>query len=683
MKRINFLRQLELLSFKRWSGNDYAVFNTINREIRIGFLLTAYFTCIGFHNTFAQADTTAINKKIKLDEVQISGRRAPSLYSESGRIVTVLSRAQIEAMPVQSVQDLLRHAMSVDVRERGPLGIQADISMRGGSIDQVMVLLNGINITDPQTGHHSLNLPVDLQSIDRIEILQGPAARVYGPNAFSGAINIITGDADANKATASIMGGDFGLYSIGASASFNKNGFKNFLSVQKGASNGYIANTDFDVLNLFYHGQVKLNNDKLAFQIGQTNKSFGANSFYSKAYPNQFEETRTKFASLSFESGSRIKIRPNVYWRRHHDRFELFRDKIGAAPWYAGHNYHLTDVYGAGVNAVIPSVLGTSSIGAEVRAENVWSNVLGKTLREPIDAPGESEGRFTKSYTRSNASIFLEHNYSYKGFSASGGVLINHNSQLGINYDFSPGIDVSYWFWPKLKWMASYNRSLRLPTFTDLFYNGPTNVGNPDLKPEEASTIETGLRFTDGWYNIQAGVFYREGKNLIDWGRQSDTVKYTTSNINSVNAFGVEFSNKFDLMAALPGQLWLRNLNVNYSYIHQDKKADAGYQSYYVLDHLRNKLNIDFEHGTGLRNLYANWNFLYRDRVGFYTSSATNTQTPYGDFWLTDVRLTWKSKYIRVFAEANNLFDEKYADLGELIQPGRWAKLGIQVEFGY
>ena len=683
MKQINFFRQLGLLNFKRWSGNDYAVFNTINREIRIGFLLTAYFTCIGFHNTFAQADTTAINKKIKLDEVQISGRRAPSLYSESGRIVTVLSRAQIEAMPVQSVQDLLRHALSVDVRERGPLGIQADISMRGGSFDQVIILLNGVNITDAQTGHHTLNVPVDLQSIDRIEILQGPAARVYGPNAFSGAINIITGEADANKATARLMGGDFGLYSLGASASFNKKGFKNFLSVQKGASDGYIANTDFDVLNLFYHGQVKLNNDKLALQIGQTNKSFGANSFYTKAYPNQFEETRTKFASLSFETGSKIKVRPNVYWRRHHDRFELFRDKVGAASWYVGHNYHLTDVYGASVNAVIPSILGASSIGGEVRAENVWSNVLGNAMHVPIDVPGEPEGNFTKSFTRSNASLFLEHNYSYKGFSVSGGVLINHNSQLGIDYDLSPGIDVSYWISPKLKWMASYNRTLRLPTFTDLFYNGPSNVGNPDLKPEEASTIETGLRFTDNWYNIQAGVFYREGKNLIDWGRLPGVIKYTTSNINSVNAIGLEFSGNLDLTTALPGQQWLRSINVNYSYIHQDKKADAGYESFYVLDHLRQKLNIGFEHGTGLPNLYASWNFLYRDRVGFYNVYATNTQKSYEDFWLTDVRLTWTGKNLRVFAEASNLFDESYADLGELIQPGRWVKLGIQVEFGY
>ncbi len=683
MIQLDLFKKTASLNFKRWMGKNYAVFNTLKKEIRIGFLLTSYLSCLGFHATFAQVDTALITKKVKLNEVEVAARRSPALYSEVGRVVTVLSRAQIEAMPVQSVQELLRYAMSVDVRERGPLGIQADISIRGGSSDQVMVLLNGVNITDPQTGHHTLNLPVDLQSIDRIEILLGSASRVYGPNAFSGAINIITGASDQNKIKVSSLAGEHGLYSTGISTTLQSGVLKNFISVHKGGSNGYISNTDFEVLNLFYHGQLQLNNDKLAFQIGQTNKSFGANSFYSATYPNQFEETRTTFASLSFETGTKIKLRPNLYWRRHHDRFELFRDFNNAASWYTGHNYHLTDVIGAGINAVIPSKYGNTSIGGEVRGESVWSNVLGVLMDEPMSVPGEAGASFTKSFIRNNVSVFLEHNYSVGGFSLSAGVLMNQNSQLGYGVDFFPGVDLSYWITPQLKWMASYNNSLRLPTFTDLFYSGATNEGNPNLKPEEATTIETALILTNGWYNTQVGVFYRKGKNLIDWGRLADETKYTTSNINSVNALGIELSAVIDFTMIIPGQQWLRNFNMNYSYVHQDKKADQGYESAYVLDYLRNKLNIGFEHGTGLRNIYATWNFLYRDRVGFYNVSAINQIKSYSDFWLTDVRLTWKRKNLRIFAEASNLFDEKYADLGELIQPGRWIKGGIQIDLGF
>lgn len=683
MKKMNYLKHSASVCFKRWMGKDYAIFSSLNKEIRIGFLLTAYLTTMGFHNLFAETDTTMISKKVKLNEVEVSARRAPAVYSEVGRVVTVLSRAQIETMPVNSVQEILKYAMSVDVRERGPLGIQADVSMRGGSFDQVMILLNGINITDPQTGHHNLNLPVDLQSIDRIEILQGPAARVYGPNAFSGAINIITGDLGRNKTTTSVINGEHGLYNTTVSTNLQTNQLRHFMSVQKGGSNGYISNTDFDVLNLFYQGQLQLNNEKLSFQIGHTNKSFGANAFYSARFPNQFEATRTTFASLSFENGSRIKLRPNLYWRRHHDRFELFRDFKKAESWYAGHNYHLTDVLGGGVNVVIPSKLGNTSVGGEIRTENVWSNVLGLPMDNPVKVPGEKDVFFTKSYSRTNASLFFEQSYSANGFSASAGVLMNQNSQLGYGVDFFPGIDISYWFFPNLKWMASYNKSLRLPTFTDLFYSGATNQGNPNLKPEEASTIETGFRLTDGWYNTHVSIFYRDGKNLIDWGKQPDDTKYTTSNINRVKALGVEMSAAFDLKRALPGQSFFKNLDMNYSYIHQNKNSDSGYESVYVLDHLRNKLNIGFIHETGIRNIEASWNFLYRDRVGYYTVSATNTHKSYSDFWLTDFRLIWKSNNKSVFAEATNLFDKQYADLGELIQPGRWIKAGFKVEFGY
>lgn len=682
MNRINFLKQHGILNFKRWLCKDYAVFNTINREIRIGILLTAYLGCIGFHNLFAQADTTTISKKVKLNEVEVSARRASEVFSETGRVVTVFSRAQIESMPVQSVQELLRYVTSVDVRERGPLGVQADISIRGGSSDQVMVLLNGVNITDPQTGHHTLNLPVDLQSIERVEVLQGSAARVYGTNAFSGAINIITGTSDENKITVRGMSGEHGLYSAGLSTTLNSNTLKNFISVHKGASNGYISNTDFKVLNLFYHGQLHLNNDKLAFQVGQTNKSFGANAFYSATYPNQFEATRTTFASLSFETGSKIKLRPNLYWRRHHDRFELFRNSKDAATWYTGHNYHLTDVFGAGINAVIPSKYGNTSIGGEVRSESVWSNVLGTTMDEPMDVPGESGAQFTKSFTRSNASVFIEHNFTIVGFNVSAGVLMNQNSQLGYDVDFFPGVDISYWLLHNLKWIASYNNSLRLPTFTDLFYSGATNVGNADLKPEEASTIETGLRFADSWYNTNATVYYRHGKNLIDWGRLTGETKYTTSNINSVNSLGVEISGDFDLTRALSGQKLLKNININYSYIHQDKKAPDGYESAYIMDHLRNKISIALDHGVGLQNIFVTWNILYRDRAGYYTVSATNETFSYKDYWLTDLRLTWKKNNIRIYCEASNLFDDKYSDLGELFQPGRWIKGGLQVNFG-
>ncbi|NLI59688.1 MAG: TonB-dependent receptor, partial [Clostridium sp.] len=614
-----------------------------------------------------------------LNEIQVSGKRAPGIYQETGRQIAVISREQIEKLPAQSIQGLLRTALGVDIRERGPLGMQADISMRGGSFDQVMILLNGINVTDPQTGHYGLNLPVDLASVERIEILRGPAARVHGPNAFDGAINFVTKSGSENKVSAQLTAGDHGLYNLHAGLSHRKGAFGNYFSAQKGASDGYIDNTDFDILNLYYRGQVTREQSKFSLQLGYNDKSYGANSFYSASYPNQFDANRTLFAAASMESSGLIRIRSDVYWRRHHDRFELFRNYIGAASWYTGHNYHLSETAGASLNATTSWSLGTTSLGAELRSESIWSNVLGLPMDKPLDVPGENEGQFTRSFNRTNFSVFAEHNIYFGRFDLSGGVLINRHSNSGYGVDWYPGIDLSYRLTTLLKWTASYNRSLRMPTFTDLFYSGPTNVGNPNLKPERAETYETAFRLRNETYSASVGGFYRIGRDLIDWGRIPGETVYTTSNINRVEALGTEAAADLLLSELIPGQTLLRSLSVNYSYVWQDKVSDEGYESYYVLDHLRQKLNISLIHGLGLPNVEVNWNMQYRDRAGYYTKSD-GTRVDHTPFWLTDLRVSWNKGNYGLYAEASNLFDATYSDLSELRQPGLWLKLGARIE---
>lgn len=679
MKKRQFSLKGSGLCFKKWSGDKWAVFNTLHREIKIGILAAVYFTTLGYHQTLANTESDSISSKITLNEIQVSGKRAPGIYQETGRQIAVISREQIEKLPAQSIQGLLRTALGVDIRERGPLGMQADISMRGGSFDQVMVLLNGINVTDPQTGHYGLNLPVDLASVERIEILRGPAARVHGPNAFDGAINFVTKSGSENKVSAQLTAGDHGLYNLHAGLSHRKGAFGNYFSAQKGASDGYIDNTDFDILNLYYRGQVTREQSKFSLQLGYNDKSYGANSFYSASYPNQFDANRTLFAAASMESSGLIRIRSDVYWRRHNDRFELFRNYIGAASWYTGHNYHLSETAGASLNATTSWSLGTTSLGAELRSESIWSNVLGLPMDKPLDVPGENEGQFTRSFNRTNFSVFAEHNIYFGRFDLSGGVLINRHSNSGYGVDWYPGIDLSYRLTTLLKWTASYNRSLRMPTFTDLFYSGPTNVGNPNLKPERAETYETAFRLRNETYSASVGGFYRIGRDLIDWGRIPGETVYTTSNINRVEALGTEAAADLLLSELITGQTLLRSLSVNYSYVWQDKVSDEGYESYYVLDHLRQKLNISLIHGLGLPNVEVNWNMQYRDRAGYYTKSD-GTRVDHTPFWLTDLRVSWNKGNYGLYAEASNLFDATYSDLSELRQPGLWLKLGARIE---
>lgn len=684
--RVNSLFNNTAIMFKRWLGSKYAIFNSLHKCIRIGMLTVIYLTFFGYEQTFAQTDTASVNKEIKLEEVKVSARRTPVLYSEIGRVVTVITKKDIEALPVQSVDQLLEYVAHVDVRQRGPLGVQSDVSVRGGSFDQVMILLNGINITDPQTGHHSLNLPVDFQSIQRVEILEGPGARIYGPNAFSGAINFITGVGDKTEVKAGVMAGDYGLYNVGANGTFVKGNLKSFVAANKSATDGYIDNTDFEIYNLFYQAQLNLENEYLELQAGYTDKGFGANSFYTAKYPNQYEQTKTTFASLSFSTKTKNPLKSSVYWRRHQDRFELYRNYEDAASWYTNHNYHLTDVVGVNINATISSPIGKTAIGADIRSESVWSNVLGLDMTDTLSVPGEEDGFFTKTYSRTNSSFFAEHSYTHNKLSFSVGLMANLNSDLGWGFDIFPGADISYWLNDGLKVYGSVNKSLRMPTFTDLFYSSTTIEGNQDLEPEEATTYEGGVKYkTPDGISVHVSTFYRKGKNMIDWGKASDASsddKWTTSNINKINTVGLESVVKLNLQKLIKGQSLLQHVNLTYSWLNQDKSLPEGYNSLYVFDYLKHKFSGTLQHKI-FSSLSASWSAQFQDRVGDYdeydiTTTETTTKE-YTPFWVTDLKLSWKKPSYTVYVEATNLFDEKYTDIGQLYQPGRWIKAGVKI----
>ncbi|HNX54486.1 MAG TPA: TonB-dependent receptor [Prolixibacteraceae bacterium] len=663
-----------MLTFRRWGRKSYSLFSVLKKPVRIGVLLAVYTTAFENEYVSAQTDTSKVSMEYNLDEIEVSAQRSPVAFSQVARIASVITREEIEAAPVQSIQELLEYALSVDVRQRGPLGAQADISVRGGSFDQTLILINGINVSDSQTGHHSLDLPVSLKNIQRIEILEGPAARVFGPNAFSGVINIITGVEAQTNVKVDVAAGQHKLSDLNLSGNLIKGSWSHFAAVNRISTDGYIDNTDLKNLNAFYQTRANLKPGTLNFQVGRTNKSFGANSFYTATYPNQYEETKTTFASVKFETGKKIHINPSLYWRRHQDKFELFRDD--PPNWYKGHNYHLTDVFGSKLDAWFSSSLGKTAFGGEIRSENIWSNVLGNALTTPLEVPGEKGQFFTKSYSRTTISYFAEHSFYIKNLAISGGAMANRISDLGFGWKIYPGLDISYEFVNHYKLYSSANSTLRMPTFTDLFYNGPTNVGNPNLKPEKSQTYEGGLKITYPGFFGHAGIYFRKGKDLIDWVRASDSEKWQTQNLTRINTTGVEVSGTLSPERIWKSKFFLTKLGINYAYSHLEKGTNNVF-SYYVLDNLKNKLDFQVEHRIW-QKIAASWRISYQDRNGMRTPTE-----PYKPFWIVNSRISWKSRDTEFYASASNLLNKKYFDLGPVEQPGRWISLGISYQLNF
>lgn len=617
----------------------------------------------------AEENTLMMDSTQQLNEVKVLGTRS-KVASEKLRVIHTLTSDDIKNIPATSIIDLLEYLPGVDVRTRGGNGVQTDITMRGGTFDQVVILLNGVNITDPHTGHHNGNIPVDIDLIDRIEILQGTSMNIFGLSSFSGAINIITGTSEVNETKVNLAAGDYDYIQSSISTKQNVGKWNLSGSASYNQSSGYMYNTDYEYGNgtvQAVYTDEKIGN--INMMVGGQLKGFGANSFYSLSYPDQYEATKTLFGSFIWDKRiGDFGIEASLYNRTHTDRFELFREGAEAASWYTNHNYHLTNTSGINAKGSWYSSFGKTAVGVELRNENILSNVLGEELDEPVSVWGNDSTYYTYSKNRLNINYFAEQSIFINKFSASAGISGNYNTMFGNNIAF--GANTGYQFTEGGNVFVSINRGIRLPTFTDLYYNSTTQISNPDLKPEENLTTEIGVNYAINNFTTRASGYYRWGTNIIDWIKMPDDEQWQSVNHSEVNAVGGE------IMLGYRYGKWVPKIEATYSFCNLS--MDSGdYISKYALDYLRHKLTLTVEHRI-YKGFGANWQLTYQERNGEYSDVDGITQS-YQPVWLLDGQVFWKGKNTKLYIEATNITNQQYYDYGGIAQPGIWAKGGISI----
>ena len=671
MKQKQFQVKSSAYRFKRFSKMAYGAFNSIQRTVSIGVVAGCVLTFAHVETLSAQTTLNSEESQDKfsekeLSEVTVMASRVDLSVNQVARLVTVITRDEIQQAPVQSIQDLLNYAAGIDVQQRGGRGVQADISIRGGSFDQTAILLNGVNLSNPQTGHYSFDIPINLSDIDRIEIIYGPSSITYGASAFSGGINIITKKNPDHKVYGDVQVGSHKLVNVETGGAFKTENTVNQLSLGYSSSDGYISNSDYDIFNMLWQTRLDIEKSKIDVQLGYNDKRYGANTFYSAAYPNQYDRTRSYLTSIKGETGDKLKFIPQVYWNRHHDRFELIRG--------GSSNNHRTDVYGSNLNLQCTSKYGITSLGAELRNESILSNVLGKQMNEP-------DGKYTKSDDRTNISYAFEHNVLLKNITLTLGILANYNTSLKGKYKFYPSINTSYRFAYNWKVYASWSKATRMPTFTDLYYTQATHIGNSNLKPETTESVEIGFKYTNQFMNGYITGYITDGKNLIDWVKETPEDKWSSQNLTKINKKGIEVGTKIYFQELEPA---LKNtvLQLGYTRLHQDKNSNE-LISNYVLNYLRDKFTAQLRHPI-YKDVSASWNFRWQKRMGTYLQYEAlkpTTARSYPSFSTLDLRIDWKLKDFNLNLTANNIFDKKYFDLGNIPQAGFWLIGGISYTF--
>ena len=689
------------LRFKHFSRKGYALFAVAGREVLIGTLSVATLSHAKADGISVITEATGDSlqrSELKLEEVVVTGSRAPLTLAESAKIVSVITREDIHRAAAESINDILKLATGVDVRQRGGFGVQTDISVRGGNFDQITILLNGVNISSPHTGHLSADFPVSPEDIERIEVLEGPAARVYGTSAFNGVINIVTSQTlsplSLRRERAGVpqslpMQGDLeGLLSLSAGqygyAHANASLAKSFGSTHHALSGGYTRtdgatpNSNFTSSRLFYHATAEIGaNATLSGQLGYSYKPYAANTFYGASSTDQWESNERLMAALNADIKlGAVHLAPQLYWNRWFDHYQWHKDNP------AGENFHKVDSRGASLNAWFSSPLGKTSLGLEVRGEGIKSTKLGKPMPESDwEKTGGHDAEADKLYkykdTRTNLSAFLEHDILLRDLTVSLGLLANMNDGLDTKWRVYPGIDISYRPTDAWKLYASWNMALRMPTFTDLYYSGANIEGNSNLKPEKTTDYQLGAQYRANGFMAEAQLFYSHKTDMIDWVTYSDALTGESDGIfHSVN-FGLD-NKGFELnLNLLPQELWsetcpLRKLSAKYSYINEDSEYDVTViSSKYAMDYLRHKVVLSAD-GRLWKRLSLSLSWRWQDRVGVNNPS----------YALTDARLSWDAPRWSVYLDATNLFDKKYYDYATIPQPGLWCRIGAKFKFG-
>ena len=539
--------------------------------------------------------------------------------------------------------DLLQQVSGIDIRRRGVPGTQADLYIRGGGFDQTLLLIDGMKMDDIQTGHHTLNLLLPIQLIERIEIIKGPASRIFGQNAFNGAINIVTKSLpklDKKQFEMLVSNPTFGSFKqfgflINSRLSL-KEKFNAQLTFSRSKSDGYRYNTDYSNDFFFFKSEIKTQKNPIIITSGFTEKKFGANGFYaSPSATDQYEETQASFLGISTLLGSeKFLVRPKLYWRRGQDEYIYIRNNPSVY-----RNLHKTNkIY---LDFSFSKLFESSRLnfGIDLSNSSISSNNLG------------DHNRFTTS-------LYADYTFKTKDnkLSFSPGLSISNFSDMSTH--FFPGIDIGFDVNEKINLYANYGKTYRIPTYTDLYYSDRNTIGNPDLNPEHAITNEIGIKYSSENVDVSSSFFTRKSSNIIDYVKQSEQDKWEATNIRNLdtNGFDLNFLYKISLH---------NSLRLGYTYLFDKSYVSQVNYSRYAINSLRHQLN------TRLALKYSN-------KITHTLISRFGERSNKVSHIVYDSNLKYQlSENSYFFINVNNIFNEEYYETNLVPMPGRNFLIGV------
>ena len=573
-----------------------------------------------------------------LDSVTIESTRIDLPFKENSRTISIITAEVIEDSPATNLAELLQQEAGIDIRRQGIYGMQADLYIRGGSFDQTLLLIDGIKVEDPQTGHHTLNIALPLEVIKRIEIIKGPAARIFGQNAFTGAINIVTKTNGDLKNNVGFQLGSYNQQHATATLGKSLDNTNVMGHASINSSEGYRYNTDFQNQNYFLKSSFNTKTTPIDVIATFSERKFGGNQFYAIDAKEQYEETQSSLVGIStiIKRGD-LKISPQLYWKRNQDMYLYIRNNPSVY-----RNLHISNKVGIQINSSYSSSFGVTGFGIDVAKVKMNSNRLGN--RE-----------------RWMGNFFLEHRFSLldNKLDVTPGVAVNYFSEFDFNA--FPGIDLGYRINDSFRVYANAGYTYRVPTYNDLYYVGRQDIGNENLVPERAISEEIGLKYFGDKLTASVAFFNRDSDNLIDYTKENEDDKWQSNNLKRLNSNGIEaqLSSPFKL-----GQ-YTQSLSLGYTYLNEDLGTVKSNFSKYVINSLNQHLTA---------NIKTQFSKNFSQSVVYKFADRANGE----NYSVVDVQLKLMINTLELTLTGNNIFNASYIETGIVPMPKGNVLVGLR-----
>lgn len=567
------------------------------------------------------------------DSIVVTGTAGPLPLAEADRDVSVLPLPEKQQDLYYTWFDLLDLDPALDLQERAAGAMQADVSIRGATFGQTLVLLDGMRLDDVQTGHFNLDLPVPLEMISGIEVLKGSGSTLYGSDAIGGVVNVLTAPIDHDEFRLLAGVGNFGFNQQHAVASFGHAWWQEEMAFARDFSSGFMPDRDYRNLTLSSLTTLKSRLGATSLLFAYSDRPFGANDFYG-ALQQQWERTKNWFASGHQNLGD--KTEASFAFRKHTDLYVYIRDD----PSYYT-NWHTDESWQGNLRRHDNLPLhGVLSYGVEGLAETVQSTNLGSHSRE-----------------RGSGYLFYDLR-SVRRYSLSAG--IREEVYGAHEVATSPSLSGAVWVSGKFKLRASASRAFRLPSYTDLYYASPSTVGNPYLKPESATSYEGGADFyAKPNLHLSLTAFERRDTDVIDYVETPGTMDFQAQNLPRLHYRGVETAAVYEPRAG-------QHLSISFSGLHGQYASPQNIVSEYTFNYPVYAGVIEWR-GEILKNVIGRTRIGVVDRVG---------QSPYA-VW--DASAGYGSGRVRPFLQLTNITSTVYQEIPLVAMPKRGVVGGVEL----